>query len=160
MINNFVFYFLEQILNKPCEIDELKQKWIGSIHKGIGHKYDNGLEDIFVNIVESSPKFGLTENDKHKDKFLISITTKGIQAYSTYLNEIAIPNENLKISLESLKNERNSAEIAKKANELSKEANELSKEANKKSGRANWISFAAVLFTIASFILSILAFLK
>ncbi len=103
MINNFIFYFLEQILNNPCESNNLKQKWLVSIHKEIGHSYDRGLDDIFLKIVESSSKLGLTDNDKHEDKFIISITPKGTQAYADYLNQIHIPNSTISIARQSNK---------------------------------------------------------
>lgn len=103
MINNFMFYFLEQILNNPCEFEELKQKWSCSIHKEIGHNYDKVLDNIFLDIVNSSFKYNWTANDAHENKLLISITLKGIQAYADYLNQIHIPNSNVSIAKQSNK---------------------------------------------------------
>lgn len=146
MINNFIFHLLEQILNNPCEFEELKRKWLFSIHKEIGHNYDKILDDIFLDIINSSFKYNWTVNDSHENKLLISITLKGIQEYADYLNQIYIPNSNMS--------------IASQSNEIARESNELSKAANKKSSHANCISFIAVLFTLAGLIISIIALLK
>ncbi len=181
MINNFMFHFLNLILNKPCEDKILKQQWLDSMHEEIGTQYDNGLDDLFQTIANGLYKEGLTLNDSKNNKTIINITAKGIQAYADYLNQIYIPNSNMSIASQAneisreanafskeannLSNEAN--KIARKANDLSneannfsREANNLSKEANKKSRTANWISFFAALIALAGFILSIIALLK
>lgn len=160
MINNFMFYFLNHILNKPCEYNTLKQQWLDSIHEEIGTQFDKGLDDLFHTIANGLYKDGLTLNDSKNNKTIINITTKGIQAYADYLNQIYIPNSNMSIASQANEISREANAFSKEANNLSKEANGLSKEANKKSRTANWISFIAVLITLAGLIISIIALSK